>query len=460
MEPIFSRVNWENLPSRATPINETNLNKSDAALRTIDDRVVELDTVKADKTTVNGLVKSVSLNEVDGVLTIEWLNGTIVQYDTALEKIAVNFNYDPDTEELILYDVDGQVLTRIDLSGLIIPDNFQNDDHFTWTVTTKWDAAHKHKERIVTLSLIKGSITEDDLQANYLADITEQANHAEQSADNAADSESDAAYDAQLSQSYAIGGSGIRDGEDTDNSKYYKEQAYNYKELARQSSSNAGTYERESEAWAVGQMDGADVSPTEKWYHNNSKYYSEQSADSARSSANSATDSADSAHNASVSEGNAYTSSVNAADSEANSLQYSQNSQNSAGNAAASATQASVYAYNASVSEQNAKASENTSTDNALDAEAWARGTKNGVDVGVADEHYNNNSRYYASQASASYDNTVSVYEDTLDVKDQINTMLQMAEFDVNADGFLVYTENSGFVFTVDNDGMLNWEVA
>lgn len=45
------------------------------------------------------------------------------------------------------------------------------------------------------------------------------------SASQAKSSEKNAAINAKLSQSYAVGGSGIRDGEDTDNSKYYKEQA-------------------------------------------------------------------------------------------------------------------------------------------------------------------------------------------------------------------------------------------
>lgn len=54
------------------------------------------------------------------------------------------------------------------------------------------------------------------------------------SASQAKSSEKNAAMVAKLSQSYAVGGSGVRDGEDTDNSKYYKEQA----ELSATQSSN------------------------------------------------------------------------------------------------------------------------------------------------------------------------------------------------------------------------------
>ena len=55
--------------------------------------------------------------------------------------------------------------------------------------------------------------------------LDEYAENARNSADSASISESNSDTSAKLSQSYAVGGSGIRDGEDTDNSKYYKEQA-------------------------------------------------------------------------------------------------------------------------------------------------------------------------------------------------------------------------------------------
>lgn len=44
------RINWEDEPSLATPINQVNLNKMDSALYGIDGRVVELDENKVDKT--------------------------------------------------------------------------------------------------------------------------------------------------------------------------------------------------------------------------------------------------------------------------------------------------------------------------------------------------------------------------------------------------------------------------
>ena len=44
MNKAYSRINWQNAPSEATALNETNLNKMDSAIDTIDDRVVAHDT--------------------------------------------------------------------------------------------------------------------------------------------------------------------------------------------------------------------------------------------------------------------------------------------------------------------------------------------------------------------------------------------------------------------------------
>ena len=94
MNKTYSRINWENEPSTETPINEDNLNRMDAALDTIDDRVVTLDTTKLESSTAMTMVKNVTFSNATGVITIQFLNGSSTQYDTKLEKIAVNFEYD------------------------------------------------------------------------------------------------------------------------------------------------------------------------------------------------------------------------------------------------------------------------------------------------------------------------------------------------------------------------------
>ena len=39
MQKIYSRINWENLPSEKTAVNESNLNKMDLAVDNLDDRI-------------------------------------------------------------------------------------------------------------------------------------------------------------------------------------------------------------------------------------------------------------------------------------------------------------------------------------------------------------------------------------------------------------------------------------
>ena len=64
----------------------------------------------------------------------------------------------------------------------------------------------------------------------------------------------------------------------TNNAKYYADQAGDSAAAASGSASAADDSAEDSEAWAVGQRDGADVPDTDPAYHNNSKYYAEQAA--------------------------------------------------------------------------------------------------------------------------------------------------------------------------------------
>ena len=76
-----------------------------------------------------------------------------------------------------------------------------------------------------SFSIKDNSITENKLQPNFLADIKVQSANASASASNAASSANDSSTYATQSKSYAVGGTGTRTGEDTDNAKYYNEQA-------------------------------------------------------------------------------------------------------------------------------------------------------------------------------------------------------------------------------------------
>lgn len=208
MNKAYSRINWENYPSDATPINKVNLNRLDSATDILDDRVITLDTTKATKTEVATLVSDVTFEESTGIITITKKNGSKVTIDTQMGKIAVNFDYDPVTEQIILTLIDG-TKQYIDLSALITQYEFLDTDTVAFTIGTDGKVSAIVKE---------GSIEEKHLEPNYLAKIKVEAAKAETS-------RADAAASATKAESYAVGGTGSREGEDTDNAAYYYRQA-------------------------------------------------------------------------------------------------------------------------------------------------------------------------------------------------------------------------------------------
>lgn len=179
MNKIYQRIDWENYPSSATPLNEDNLNKMDYTIDKLDDRIVTHETTKLDTATGNSLVKDVTFDETTGIFTIEKLSGSKITINTALEKISTNFHFNPTTQKLVLTLIDGTV-QEIDLSALITQYEFSESD----TITFEIDASGKVKANI-----LNGSITGEKLEPNYLADVTLQANNAKTSAYNAKTSE-------------------------------------------------------------------------------------------------------------------------------------------------------------------------------------------------------------------------------------------------------------------------------
>lgn len=193
MNKAYNRINWENYPSDATPLNESNLNKLDSATDTIDDRVITLDTTKAAKTEVATLVADVTFEESTGIITITKKNGSRVTIDTQMEKIAVNFTYNPTTQQIILTLIDG-TKQYIDLSALITQYEFLDTDTVAFIIGTDGKVSAIVKE---------GSIKEEHLEPNYLAKVKVEVAKAQTSASNAATSEDNARNAAEAAQASA-----------------------------------------------------------------------------------------------------------------------------------------------------------------------------------------------------------------------------------------------------------------
>lgn len=198
-QKIYSREHWENFPSEKTAINRNRLNNIEGGIDAIDDRVCALDTTKVDLTKANELVKEILWNESNGTLTVVKMNGSQAMIDTKLEKLAVNFAYDSQKQQLIITLDDGTV-QNVDLSSLITEYEFLDSDTIAFELTSNGKVKAIVKE---------GSIEEKHLRPDYLADIKVESAKAVASAKSAGTSETNAAKSATDAKDSADRAQGI-----------------------------------------------------------------------------------------------------------------------------------------------------------------------------------------------------------------------------------------------------------
>lgn len=185
MQKIYSRTYWENFPSEKTAIDAMRLNNAEAGIDNLDDRVVAMDASKVDLAKANELVKEILWDEPNGTLTVVKMNGSRAVIDTKLEKLAVNFKYNPQTQQLVITLDDGTT-QNVDLSALITEYEFTDSDTIAFEIT----------DGKVKAIVKNGSITEDKLQPNFLADVKVESAKAVASAKSAKESETNAAKSA------------------------------------------------------------------------------------------------------------------------------------------------------------------------------------------------------------------------------------------------------------------------
>lgn len=177
MTKAHSPITWKNEPSIDTPLNAQNLNKMDNAIGIIDDRVILLDSTKANVTDISNLISSVSFDEDTGIFTFTRKNGASFTLDTKLEKLAINFAYDATNERLVITLEDGTI-QYVDISSLVRLQEFVDSSTIAWTVTGT----------TVTATIKGNSITEDMLERKFLSEIKTYAESAENSANSASES--------------------------------------------------------------------------------------------------------------------------------------------------------------------------------------------------------------------------------------------------------------------------------
>ena len=169
-QKIYSREHWENFPSENTAINRNRLNNIESGIDAIDDRVCALDTTKVDLTKANELVKEILWDESNGTLTVVKMNGSRAVIDTKLEKLAVNFSFDEANQRLVIVLDDGSK-QYVDLSAFVTPLEFKDGDIIYFSVVDG---------NLVSAGIKDGTISEEKLRPNFLADIKIKVGEAEQ----------------------------------------------------------------------------------------------------------------------------------------------------------------------------------------------------------------------------------------------------------------------------------------
>lgn len=210
LNKVYTRINWEDYPSENTDLDAYNLNQMDSAIDALDNRIVSQDALKVDKSAINGNIADWTMDETTGVITITKYNGEKVIFDLNIEKIPVEFSMSDDGI-ITMTTEDGTQFTA-DISSMIPVLTFEDSATIAVSVTGTG------KNKTYSFSIKTGSVTDAMLQPNYLADIRVESANASAYAQSAN-------AKSVLSESYAIGGTGTREGEDTDNAKYYMEQA-------------------------------------------------------------------------------------------------------------------------------------------------------------------------------------------------------------------------------------------
>lgn len=210
LNKVYTRINWEDYPSENTDLDEYNLNQMDSAIDALDNRIISQDALKVDKSAINGNIADWTMDETTGVITITKYNGEKIIFDLNIEKIPVGFSMSDDGI-ITMTTEDGTQFTA-DIGSMIPVLTFEDSATIAVSVTGTG------KNKTYSFSIKTGSVTDDMLQPNYLADIRVESANASAYAQSAN-------AKSVLAESYAVGGTGTREGEDTDNAKYYMEQA-------------------------------------------------------------------------------------------------------------------------------------------------------------------------------------------------------------------------------------------
>lgn len=214
LQPYYYITDWQNEPSQKTAINRTNLLKMENGIKEADNRLVQMDANKADKSTVLALVKDIAVDTKTGIWTITYQNGSVKTYDLDIEKVVLNFDI-TDDDKLVLTLADG-TQKIIDLT------------RFVYSVDSTATVSMQINDRTITANIVDGSVTMEKLDAAIQTEFRQYMLDAQ--------SARDAALQYQKFAKRYFEGDNDFPGSETDNVKFYYGQI---KEDAATSGQNA-----------------------------------------------------------------------------------------------------------------------------------------------------------------------------------------------------------------------------
>lgn len=211
---FYTVIGWLNFPSISTPLGQRNLRHMDNGILQCAQYILGLSQDKLEKSDAAKFVTSWELDTDTWIVTITHKDGTQEQYDFPIEMMPTKIDLDEDGN-LVIVQQDGET-KEVDFQRFVY--KFGN----TATI-----AMHTNGTTI-TADVIDGSITMDKLEKSIMQTLRQYMLDAQAAAAEAA------TYN-KSSESFAHGGTGVRPGESTDNSKYYSE-------IAKQEADKAASY--------------------------------------------------------------------------------------------------------------------------------------------------------------------------------------------------------------------------
>ena len=241
LNKYYFPTTWWDKPSIVSPLNAVHLNHIEDGINEMDNRILILAQDKADASDMANVFVDFDMDDTTGVMTFTRFNGSKVEHDSAVEKIALNCYLEDNNFVLELADGTKQ---KVSLAEFIDTYNFSDTDTIKMTVNGKNISAYIPDGRITLAKLeptVLSTIRQYTLDAQTAKGVSEQAAGTAQgwAIGGTGFEDNNAKYYASKAQRYAVGG--VEDVDTEDNAKYYCQKAQAAAERATEVAGFDGT---------------------------------------------------------------------------------------------------------------------------------------------------------------------------------------------------------------------------